>query len=373
MSLGFDRSIIFKNGWTRGNLFLLCIALGLGFGSHALGEEAGWKISYDESVDLSSKGQWSSAYDLAQKSVRQSKKIFFNGKNLNYALCLSNFAGLCIQLGKGDEAIDACKKAEKIFKAVYGQNDPQVGTMLFDLARASYLLKDYKKSESYFESALDIYQKNNSTDPDWVPMTYMNLGYAYLAEKDYKNLLNAHTKALEFYDRNFPENTLQKQINKKPYILDQIAYDYYLLQDYEKAIQMDKESLRIYEKYLGSDNFSVATAYYNLAVKYMAAQKYNLSEKYLLKAMVFLRRHETGNELLYANVSNVYSEIYLSEKENDLAEKKCDLAKDVADKAAISGNSDWENVLMVCEKIYKKIGNEEKDKEVKKILEHLEK
>jgi hypothetical protein len=52
-----------------------------------------WKDFYFESQKFSRENQYVSAYQSAKKAVRLSKSIFFNSKNNDYALALSNLGG----------------------------------------------------------------------------------------------------------------------------------------------------------------------------------------------------------------------------------------------------------------------------------------
>lgn len=102
-------------------------------------------------------------YPEAEQSYKKARDLCKSEKLVEErALCLANLARCYIdrrQEDKYDDALFHYKKATQVYKNILGEKHPQVAEMYYSQAEVYALQDDQENAQSYYQRALEIYQK----------------------------------------------------------------------------------------------------------------------------------------------------------------------------------------------------------------------
>ncbi len=104
-------------------------------------------------------------------------------------------------------------------------------------------------------------------------------------------------------------------------VLRYMAFAYYSLQDYDKAVDAYKETQLICRKLYGKNNYTYILVTYNLAVNYTYIKKYSLAYPLMEEVIDFIINDQGKNSMDYINIANQQANIYSIAGSYDKAEE----------------------------------------------------
>ncbi len=173
--------------------------------------------------------------------------------------------------------------------------------------KLSDLQKD-KKALLYYQKALTLFLKNNSSK--YIAESYWNIGstYAFLSKKAEAN--KHLTKALE-YNKNLNNPILDANI------YNSLAHIYYLYNDYDKAFEYIYKAIDIQKK--KKDYQELSATYNNLAIIYKNIGNFDKALKYNQKSLDLNK--QIKNNIAIAKSHNNLGSLFLDEKKTESAKK----------------------------------------------------
>ncbi len=137
-------------------------------------------------VDLNNLGR--SLYDLgdfatAESHYRQALGMWERlGDAAHTALALRNLAALRTQQGAADEALELYRRALRIDRELYGDDDPRVAASLYGLGARYRLAGDPQRAEPLLRQALAIYARSSDAQPTKVASAESSLALVLHAQ-----------------------------------------------------------------------------------------------------------------------------------------------------------------------------------------------
>ena len=184
---------------------------------------------------------------------------------------------------KNEESLISYKKAIELSnKAQYFNN----------IGAAYQELNQFKKSESYFNKALDL---SKAEDKKSIPACYHNLGNLY-----------TYTKKFELANKNY-----RKAIEIEPYFVDSFR-SLVRNKDLELNDEITRNFVRIYDQDLIGDGDSRATLAFALAELYENANNYKLASNLYIEANKLIRKtfsySTEEQEKYFRKLKSIYSD-----------------------------------------------------------------
>ena len=184
---------------------------------------------------------------------------------------------------KNEESLISYKKAIELSnKAQYFNN----------IGAAYQELNQFKKSESYFNKALDL---SKAEDKKSIPACYHNLGNLY-----------TYTKKFELANENY-----RKAIEIEPYFVDSFR-SLVRNKDLELNDEITRNFVRIYDQDLIGDGDSRATLAFALAELYENANNYKLASNLYIEANKLIRKtfsySTEEQEKYFRKLKSIYSD-----------------------------------------------------------------
>jgi signal transduction histidine kinase len=200
-------------------------------------------------------------------------------------------------LGRFDEALSYCQKAEAIYKEA---------NQLEKLASAYQLLGNLYRDLGNYDKALtytNLSFELNTTigNANGIGKNHYFLGAIYFFKNDHEKALHHNLLALEKIESN-NKNT----ISYKAAILNFIGRSFELQKEYNKALDYFYEAKTLYET--DGDTNGIANTLHNIAMLHDKMQHYEQAIPYLMEALDLLRKtnHKIGIAYTYQNLGIVY-------------------------------------------------------------------
>lgn len=149
--------------------------------------------------------------------------------NFIFARCF-NVLGVIYDAGYSQfqDAINAYKNASEILSNISPPNQPFLASVYSNIGIIYRKLGDHSKAESYFISAINIFElfRNETSSLGYLGLTYSNYGHNSVDQKKYVEALELYFKSLE----------IRKSLESADWkIFHNIADCYFELKDYDEA------------------------------------------------------------------------------------------------------------------------------------------
>ena len=204
-------------------------------------------------------------------------------KNSTNSMAYNQLGNVLRLQNKNEESLISYKKAIELSKKAQYFNN---------IGAAYQELNEFKKSESYFNKALDL---SKAEDKKSIPACYHNLGNLY-----------TYTKKFELANKNY-----RKAIEIEPYFVDSFR-SLVRNKDLELNDEITKNFVRIYDQDLMGDGDSRATLAFALAELYESANNYKLASNLYIEANKLVRKtfsYSTVEQKKYfQKLKNIYSD-----------------------------------------------------------------
>ncbi|MCY1722789.1 CHAT domain-containing protein [Prolixibacteraceae bacterium Z1-6] len=226
--------------------------------------------------------------------VQIGRKLYLNGIDL-------------VREGKDIEAVDTFKLYLHYRKLAFGNEHYMLGSPYLGIGIAYKNLGQFNLALEYYKKAEKNYLLRN--DPNIVSLgrLYRNIGNVFRAKLDYTNALNYFERALAIFSNQNPINPID--LADAHYAIAEI---YYLINDYEKTIQILTENI--------TKGDELNQIYYNELLAH-AYQMLNNNTKALLHFQITLKIAESYYEqsaielaIVYINYAEFLSSIYMTDE-----------------------------------------------------------
>ncbi|WP_408024788.1 tetratricopeptide repeat protein [Tenacibaculum sediminilitoris] len=223
------------------------------------------------------------------------RTLYFEGKK---AEAINYLAIIEAKQSFPEKALSKYLEALKISKSI--KDSTMLGLTIHNLGMFYRRQKEYDKAKAYFKEAIRI-KERIVDNPNNVAKSYNMLGVTHFYEKQYDSAFARYSKAKEIY-------TSKQDIAK---VNGNLALLYYSSKQYDKAIKVFQENIKIFKELSLLNELS--TAYLNLAASHNGVNNYNkaivsldsaitISKK--IKHKELLRKQYYSRSSVYKNLGN---------------------------------------------------------------------
>ncbi len=265
-------------------------------------------------INLYQQGKYNQAIPLAERALAIRKKYLGNN-HPDVGISLNNLALLYKSVGRHTEAEPLYLEDLDISKKQLGDNHPRVATALNNLALLYEFQGRYREAEPFFHQALDILEQNFKEDHSRVADVVNNLAKLYYSQGRYREAKLFFQKALTIFKQNFGDTDFRVAIS-----LNNLTSLYHVQRKYQKAEFFYDRALDILEQNFEDNDLRVATALNNLAVIYRVQEKYKKAEFFYDRALDILEQNFGNNHPSLAFSRNNLALLYRTQGEYKKAE-----------------------------------------------------
>ena len=252
------------------------------------------------------------AIELGSQALEIEKKIL-GEENLDYAGSLYNLAGSYGKSGDYVKAIELGSQALEIRKRLLGEEHLDCAASLNDLAACYYNLDDKVKAIELGSQALEIRKKKQGEEhPDYASSLNNLASYYYQRYAETKRSGEHNEAVINLRELLRIYKSLKEDINQDTIyalLMMESAWNYYLLGDYDKAIEISTELSELHKATSRTENYTYARAISIIAKCKSKLGKYQEAISLASEALEIEKR-------------------LLSEENPDYAASLCDLALD---------------------------------------------
>lgn len=191
------------------------------------------------------RGDFSKALDYYTKAL-DIYESFLGFENSKVADLYNNLGSVYVSLGDYDKAMDHYTKSLTIRERIHNVHHPDVANSYNNIGHLYNTLGKLLKAWEYYCKALAIYEKTYGDRHPYVAFVYNNIGTIYCSLlKEYETALEYHYKSIDILERIYGTEHLDLAN-----IYINIGFEYYCLQNYNKALELYDKALNIYTKKL---------------------------------------------------------------------------------------------------------------------------
>ncbi|CAF3680524.1 unnamed protein product [Adineta steineri] len=248
---------------------------------------------------------WVIQMSLCGDNEKQLKDVFDRMKK-NYGgdgkeVSLRSFGDLLRDMGKLD-------LAEKMYSRLLSElpsNDASLPDLYNSFGVLSKEKRDYNTSLQWYNKALEMNTKINSSDYVKIGSLYNSIGEVHWKKYDPVNSVKYYKKAIEHFRQARDENhsSLGEFYNN-------IATVYQREKKFAKSLKYYKNSLVIQEKHLPSNHVDIATCYNNIGSAHFGLEDYKLAQEYYNKSLEIrlksLPAQHPDIAMSYKNIGAIY-------------------------------------------------------------------
>jgi tetratricopeptide (TPR) repeat protein len=186
--------------------------------------------------------------------------------------------------GKYTEAFSYYEKALEIYQKTLPANHPNLATSYSNIGFVYYNMENYSKALSYYEKTLEIEQETLPANHPHLATSYNNIGLVYYNMGNYSKALSYYEKTLEIEQETLPANHphLATSYNNIGSVYDNMG-------EYSKALSYYEKALEIKQKTLPANHPSLATSYNNIGTVYYNMSEYSKALSYYEHALNILQ------------------------------------------------------------------------------------
>ena len=219
-----------------------------------------------------------------------------------------NEAGVFISeyMADYDKAMMLYRRALRNAINKYGENHPDVGITIGNIACVYSHQGNYDKALECFNYALDSFYDQKHSN---IPIIYNNIGIIYADKGEYGKALEYYTKALQIKTELFGKNHLDVDIATS---YNNIGHVYCFLNYSDKALEYYNFALEILTEFFGENYPDVATLYNNIGYIYFIQGDCEKALGYYSHALkirtgLFGEKHPDV-AVSYNNIGDIYSD-----------------------------------------------------------------
>lgn len=196
---------------------------------------------------------------------------------LREIILLTGPGRMALEIGDGPEALKLLSRKHEFILELFGSNGSSTGTSLIDLSQAYHLVGRFKEAREAISKAQEIYQQLDRTDgmldrlENSMIETCARQGHSFEVER----IAKARIARLG-------EAGGDRQIDKAV-TQDHLAKLFIEQQRYEEAIDLIKNSLEIFERELGPDNYETGICYRFLSQAFLQSNQWSEAEEFARK------------------------------------------------------------------------------------------
>ena len=217
------------------------------------------------------------AFDVLKKAMKLTDNKVDKNKPA-YTFALFHYGKVFNNMNLPDSALVYHEKALKIREAYYKTENKELADSYYFLNKIHFSFYDFEKAMYYNEKAYAIAQKLFPED-DFFNLSILN-------DKGLIKLYSMnHREAEKIFERTgyLTEQKYGKESFENIYPLSYLSLVYQDLGDYDKAIEIQKEVLRISLNNFGENHYYTGTACQNIASSYNSKREHELAIEYLKK------------------------------------------------------------------------------------------
>jgi tetratricopeptide (TPR) repeat protein len=201
------------------------------------------------------------------------------------ATVLNNLGSSWYSLGDHRKAIAYYEQALAIDETVFGRDNPNVAIRLNNLGSIWKTLGDYRKAVGYYGQALSILKEVYGENHPQVATGLNNLGLAWNSLGDYGKAITYYDRALVIWKEVFSERHPQVAA-----VLNNLGSAWDSLDDHRKAIAYYEQGLDILHEVYGENHPQVATGLNNLGSAYFKMGQKGKAKGYFEKAYAIFNK-----------------------------------------------------------------------------------
>lgn len=334
-------------------------------------------------------------FEEASDILNKIKKIFLHLKKWNLLIqCLYEQSRISFDIGTYQEAKEYALEAISLSESKFGVNHKTTALPLFSLSRSHQINGNYKKAIYYLNKGISFldesdaklaigYFRLSSVYKDIAnykaAIKYLKLGLKIDKLKDktetinnshYYNALGACYRSLNSHEEAFSylyKALITNYSSSEENIMTSLIYTnlsvcYFEKENYSKAIELTKKSLKIKSRILKNKTYTFAQNYSNLGIWYQYNKNYSKAFKcYNIAYKIFIKCYKNeqnpGIALLFFNFGSLY--IALNEHDSSIkyTKKGINLLKNTSSPNIVVGYNYLGKSYLIQEKIDKSIQN----------------
>ncbi|MEZ4847315.1 MAG: CHAT domain-containing protein [Bacteroidia bacterium] len=237
---------------------------------------------------------------------------FFKDDDLSHMRTLMNLSSIYSDLGKREKALESANQSLQMAQTLLPINDLSVGFILSNMASIYYKDENFGQALDYHSRALAIFEAVNHP---YVPSLLSFIGLEYFGLKDYEKSNQFFEKAFEMlqspiqkggtlvnlgslYTKNNPDKALDYYFKALPFLegsnhsylttcLMNIGIVYEGMGEFEKALKFHHQSLAIKKQILAPTSKEMIVAYINLGSVHLSMKKFDMAREYYQKSILF--------------------------------------------------------------------------------------
>ncbi len=250
-------------------------------------EEAG--IHYVRARISLRKRDFDSTFYYLDKGFEFVKKL--NAENNSHKLLMAKFfqtyGSTNYAWGKFDASLKFNFKALRIRQEELKPSDLNIIDSYSNIFKNYYSKSDFDKAEQYLWYIIE----NSQNYPNWTAATYNNLAVINISKKRYSEAVKYYNKAQELYKEN--GDTL-----KAAFTMSNLGKAYAAINDYESALKILKEAIKIRKRFLGKSHPDIAHSIISLGDYYMYIKNYEEELKCYSEALILLKNNLSAKDKL---------------------------------------------------------------------------
>jgi tetratricopeptide (TPR) repeat protein len=221
------------------------------------------------------------------------------------------------------------EKAEELYHTLLEQSSDRgdQGRYYHGLGEIKYQQGDYQEALSFYERALEIFEKSHPANHPSLASSYNNIGLVYTDMGEYSKALSSHERALEVRQKSLPPNhpSLATHYNN-------IGLVYKDMGEYSKALSFYERALEIFEKSHPANHPSLASSYNNIGLVYDHIGEYSKALSFCERALEIRQKSLPPNHpslaqsynsigLVYTNMGEFSKALSFYEKDLEISKK----------------------------------------------------
>ncbi len=252
----------------------------------------------------------SNQYEKAEAyyvKVREFRRRLLGECNLTFAESLITLGELYYYMGQYESAEPVFTQAKNIYREISGENSALYSKSISDLALINTALGQYEKAEPLYLESLKITHNLSGEKSSEFGADLLNLAELYRHMNQYQKAEPYYLQAINIYRSGKTDDF------NYPTCVNNLAYFYMEIGQYDKSIPLFNESKEIIKKTLGENHTNYAYTLENLGNLYAHLGEYEKAEALFLEAKDKLKKELGENHHDYAfiigSLANFYSQI----------------------------------------------------------------
>ncbi len=257
-------------------------------------------------VAYSDLGNINLAIEYSEKALRTKREYYPKDHN-SIGVSVNNLASAYVLAGRLQEAINMLEEQLSIYEITYGDFSSHVSTVLSNIGYIYSNQRKYDNAVKLYERALLIDQKLYGNDSQKLVSIYSDLGFAYQNLFDYNKALENYTKGLEISNKRRDGEITPDQL----VLIGNFSLLHEKFGDHDDALQNFLYINRMEKAFYGDRYAGSITTLHNIAYTYLALEQYEKALKYQNQSIDLLKSIFGNNDQSrYIESLSLLSKIY---------------------------------------------------------------